>query len=594
VIRCGPRIQPITLIIFVAYTIYLQVWRSEKAKIVHGTQVVNALLDIFSSASNTINICGNSKFLPQLPSLEITKETIAAKSRRIRRQRYLVEVVKDNISSCRNLMKIVAQNDSNFLRHLDEVEANFVVSEKEYLGSITLKEPHQHAIYSNMSDMVEQQHHIFESLWNKAIPIQDRIAEIEEGREHEFYEVINDYKKAQEKYVDLARSVDREALLLCANSKAMVRAYRLGVIDSLMDASTKKGAIIRIVCPLAEENSEIIAKISKRAPDIRILNYDNNNNNAASSHSGLLVVDRAKFMRFELKEPKAEEFSEAIGFVIFSNNKASVESSKSFFELLWNERIQQEKLKEYEKLKEADKMKTEFINVAAHELRTPIQPIVGLTQVLRSGRLDAEQYNEFLDVIYRNAKRLQQLADDILDVTKIESRNLMLKKERTSINSLISYAILDFKEIAGKKDDGKLNLVYAEPKQDIFVEADKYRLRQVIANLLSNAIKFTNEGSIFVTAEERKDSNSNNNNNNGQEIAIISIKDTGTGIDPEILPKLFSKFASKSFQGTGLGLFISKSIIEAHGGRIWAENNADRKGATFSFTLPLQKITVSQ
>jgi signal transduction histidine kinase len=218
-------------------------------------------------------------------------------------------------------------------------------------------------------------------------------------------------------------------------------------------------------------------------------------------------------------------------------------------------------------------------------------PIVGLTQVLRSGRLDAEQYNEFLDVIYRNAKRLQQLADDILDVTKIESHNLMLKKERVSINGLISYALLDFKEIVGKKDDGKLNLVYVEPKRDIFVEADKYRLRQVIANLLSNAIKFTNEGSIFVTAEERKDSNSNNN---GQENAIISIKDTGTGIDPEILPRLFSKFASRSFQGTGLGLFISKSIIEAHGGRIWAENNADRIGATFSFTLPLQKITVSQ
>src|SRR5215216_6816533 len=319
-----------------------------------------------------------------------------------------------------------------------------------------------------------------------------------------------------------------------------------------MIRANKKGAIIRIVCPLAEENSEIVKTISKRAPDIRILNCDN-----ASSHSGLLIVDRAKFMRFELKEPKAEEFSEAIGLVIFSNNKASVESSKSFFELLWNERIQQEKLKEYEKLKEADKMKTEFINVAAHELRTPIQPIVGLTQVLRSGRLDAEQYNEFLDVIYRNAKRLQQLADDILDVTKIESHNLMLKKEHVSINDLILYALQDFKEIVGKKDDGKLNLAYVEPKQDIFVEVDKYRLTQVITNLLSNAIKFTNDGTIFVTVEERKDSN-----NNGQEIAIISIKDTGTGIDPEILPKLFSKFASKSFQGTGLGLFISKSIIE--------------------------------
>jgi two-component system, OmpR family, sensor histidine kinase VicK len=206
----------------------------------------------------------------------------------------------------------------------------------------------------------------------------------------------------------------------------MVRAYRLGVLDSLIEASVKKGAIIRIVCPLAEENSEIINKISKRAPDIRILNYDN----SASSHSGLLIVDRGKFMRFELKEPKAEEFSEAIEFVIFSNSKASVESSKSFFELIWNERIQQEKLKEYEKLKEADKMKTEFINVAAHELRTPIQPIIGLGEALRSkDKLKVEEYEEYLDVIIRNARRLQQLADDILDVTKIEQISQTKKRK---------------------------------------------------------------------------------------------------------------------------------------------------------------------
>jgi signal transduction histidine kinase len=548
---------------------------------VHGTQVVNALLDIFSSASNILNICSNSKFLSQLLSLEITKETIAAKSSWIR-QRYLVEVAKDSIPSCRNLIKIVAhQNDSNF-RHSDEVEANFVVSEKDYLGSITLKEPHQHAIYSNMRDMVEQQHHVFESLWNKAIPIQDRIAEIEEGREHEFYEVINDYKKAQEKYIDLARSVDREALLLCANSKAMVRAYRLGVIDSLMDASTKKGAIIRIVCPLAEENSEIIAKISKRAPDIRILNYDNdnNNNNAASSHSGLLVVDRAKFMRFELKEPKAEEFSEAIGFVIFSNNKASVESSKSFFELLWNERIQQEKLKEYEKLKEADKMKTEFINVAAHELRTPIQPILGLSEVLCSKIKDTEQLS-YLDVINKNAKRLLQLADDILDVTKIESQSLKLKKESFDLQELIMAVVNEHGEII-KKSNRNIKLAYV-PKDErgsksILVEADRGRISQVVSNLLSNAIKFTEEGSVIVATEI--------NDNDNKNAIIVRVKDSGVGIDCDILPKLFAKFVSKSFQGTGLGLFISKSIIEAHGGKIWAENNSDGKGATFSFTLP--------
>jgi two-component system, OmpR family, sensor histidine kinase VicK len=560
---------------------YLQIWRLEKAKIVHGTQVVNVLLDIFSSATNEISICGNPKFPSQLLSLDITKKAIAAKNNRTN-QRYLIEVGKDNIQSCRNLMEIVAQNDSNF-RHSGDVEANFVVSEKEYLGSITLKEPHQQAIYSNMKDMVEQQHRIFDSLWNRAIPIQDRISEVEEGREHEFYEVINDYKKAQEKYIDLVRSVDREALLLFANSKAMMRAYRLGVLDYLIEASSKKGALIRIVCPLAEENSEIVKKMSEKAPDIRILNYDN-----ASSHSGLLIVDRAKLMRFELKEPKAEEFSEAIGFVVFSNSKASIESSKSFFELLWNERIQQEKLKEYEKLKEADKMKTEFINVAAHELRTPIQPIIGLGEVLRSrNTLNPQEYNEYLDVIIRNAKRLQQLADDILDVTKIESQSLKLKNERFDLQELVTAIVNEYSQLIIKSNKNvKLEYRLKQEQKNtssFFVYADRVRISQVLSNLLTNAIKFTNEGNIIVTAEIH-DGNKNS--------IVVRVKDNGAGIDSEILPQLFAKFASKSFQGTGLGLFISKSIIEAHGGKMWAENNSDGKGATFYFSLPLQKVTV--
>src|SRR5919106_875746 len=387
--------------------------------------------------------------------------------------------------------------------------------------------------------------------------------------------------KKHKKNIDLARSVDREALLLCANSKAMVRAYRLGVLDYLIEASTKKGAIIRIVCPLAEENSEIVKTISKRAPDIRILNYDNN----ASSHSGLLVVDRAKFMRFELKEPKAEEFSEAIGFVIFSNNKASVESSKSFFELLWNEQIQQEKLKEYEKLKEADKMKTEFINVAAHELRTPVQPILGLSEVLRSKINDTEQLT-YLDVINRNAKRLLQLANDILDVTKIESQSLKLSKETFDLQELVASIVDEYDEII-KKSNINIKLRYISNSErgnkPILVEADRGRISEVISNLISNALKFTQEGSIITTSKIKDDENA----------IVVSVKDTGAGIDSEILPKLFTKFASKSFAGTGLGLYISKSIVGEHGGKIWAQNNADGNGATFYFSLPLKGMAIS-
>ena len=233
---------------------------------------------------------------------------------------------------------------------------------------------------------------------------------------------------------------------------------------------------------------------------------------------------------------------------------------------------------QYDKLKEADKAQKEFINVAAHELRTPIQPVIGLSDILHSKIKDSKQ-RELLDVVIRNAKRLQRLSEDILDVTRIESQTLILNKEKFNLNDIISNAIQDHKNEI-EKTNGRLKLLYEnddDENDNIFVEADRTRLSQVISNLIRNAIKFTKEGIILITA--RKD------NNNNQ--VIISVKDTGSGIDPEILPRLFSKFATKSFEGTGLGLFISKSIIEDHGGRIWAENNADGKGATFSFSIPI-------
>ena len=553
-------------------SVNMKLWdASEKNKVLHRTEVINVLLDIFSSAVNTIYICGNSKFPLQLLSLEITKKTIlvtANKNNRVK-QKYLLEITKDNIQYCRNLMQIVGHN--NYIRHSDDIEANFVVSEKEYIGSITLKEPHQQAIYSNMNGIVEQYRSIFDTLWNKAIPAEQRIGEIQEGIEPEFYEVINDYQKAQEKYIDLAKSIDKEGLLLFANSKAMIRADKIGVIDSLIEASAKKGAIVRIVCPLVEENSEIVKTLSEKAPDIRFLNYDS----SASFHSGLFVVDRANLMRFELKEPKAEDFSEAIGFVIFSNNKASVDSAKSFFELLWNEGIQQEKQKDYEKLREADKMKTEFINVAAHELRSPIQPILGLSELLLNQEGNIEQYRDLLNVINRNARRLQQLTENILDVSKIEGHTLELHKEKVNINEKIRKVINDVN--CQNYNSDKLKIVFFEPENAVYAEVDRIRLYQIIANLLTNALKFTREGTISISVGVKDNANE----------VIISVKDPGEGIHPVIMPRLFTKFATRSNMGTGLGLFISKSIIEAHGGRIWAENNADGKGATFSFSLPL-------
>ena len=230
-----------------------------------------------------------------------------------------------------------------------------------------------------------------------------------------------------------------------------------------------------------------------------------------------------------------------------------------------------------EQLKNQEKMQKEFIDIAAHELRTPVQPILGLSEVLQSKEKDEEK-RSLIEIILRNAKRLQRLTQDILDISRIESQSLKLNKEKFNLNDLISNVVQDYKNSIEK--DHNITLLY-EPKIDVnfFVEADWYRITQVISNLLNNAIKFTKEGTISVTLEKKKEDN--------QQEVLVSVRDSGTGIHSDISTRLFSKFASDAEKGTGLGLFISKSIVEAHGGRIWGENNIDGKGARFSFNLPL-------
>ncbi len=248
---------------------------------------------------------------------------------------------------------------------------------------------------------------------------------------------------------------------------------------------------------------------------------------------------------------------------------------------------------QYERLKETDKMKNEFINIASHELRTPIQPILSLSTILRP-EIQDERQQGLLDIVVRNAKRLLNLTDAILDVTKIESQSLTLKKERFDLNDVILNVMDDITLSTPFLCNESVKLSY-EPHR-ILLEADKARIIQVISNLLSNSIKFTDEGIITIRSEVKNSE------------AIVSIKDTGQGLDPVILPHLFTKFVTKSplhgvQGGTGLGLFISKSIIEAHGGQIWATNNNNdsnndnynnnsyngKQGATFYFTLPLPK-----
>jgi signal transduction histidine kinase len=231
-----------------------------------------------------------------------------------------------------------------------------------------------------------------------------------------------------------------------------------------------------------------------------------------------------------------------------------------------------------DEIAQRERMKDEFINVAAHEMRTPVQPILGLSELLKSKKhgnnateSDREE-EELLDMIISNAKRLLLLEENILDVSRLENKILKLNKEQCDLVEIISTAIHD---ADNQIDKNMVELRYNTTESKTLLFADRAKLTQVVSNLLNNAIKVTKSGSITVNLE--KDYNQ----------AVISVKDTGPGIDPAVESKLFMKFVTSSSSGTGLGLFISKSIVEAHGGTISAYNNTNGNGATFTFTLPL-------
>jgi signal transduction histidine kinase len=465
---------------------------------------------------------------------------------------------------------------------------DFAVSDKEMIATIEKMESGQ--MIQNLLVSAEQPYidhftSIFDELWKNGIDAKDRIKAIQEGVDTEGIEIIQNPAEIQKFTFNLLKSAAEEILIVYSSAKAFHRQEYVGAIQFLKEAAYERGVNVKILTP-ADDLVVKTAQRWKEQQQEQSLDQQKINIRFIEPHLQtkvhLLIVDKKFSLAIELKDDAAQKSYEAVGLATYSNSKPTVFSYVSIFENLWKQ------TELYEGLKEIDKLKDEFINVAAHELRTPIQPILGLSSILRSQIKDSQQ-QQLLDVIVRNAKRLQRLSEDILDVTRIESHNLILKKERFNLNDIISNAISDtmnqiiVKE--NKESSIKLEFTNSRDKRNgeageernppAIIEADKGRISQVISNLLANAVKFTNEGTIKVVAE-KKDND-----------VDISIKDTGTGIDSEILPRLFTKFATTSNTGTGLGLFISKSIIEAHGGKIWAMNNRNAKGATFYFSLPL-------
>jgi signal transduction histidine kinase len=552
-------------------------------RIIYGVDnVINTEVQFFSNARKTIDTCMNYT----RPELALVLEPIRnafldAKSRSVG-LRYITEITKDNISYCEGLMTIVDD-----LRHLEGIKGNFMLSEIEYISPVVLFEKGKVAsqiVYSNLKEIVEQQQYFFDTLWNKAVPAKDRIYELEHGVEAPFIETIRDPVEIQTIAFNHIQAATEEILVIFSTANAFYRQLIVaGGLRLFKEAVSERNVKIRILTPKDDRIDKIVQELlqgrllgqqqlqQRRRIETRYIEP------VLQTKVTVLVIDKKFCLSVELRDDTKNTSLEAIGLATCSNSIPTVLSTASIFESLWTQ------TELYEQLKTHDKMQREFIDIAAHELRTPIQPILGLSQVLQSKiKTDNNmEYQELLDTIVRNAKRLQELTENILDVTRIESNSLHLNKKQFNLREIILNAIADCKSQLKEQGSIRLELLSNE---NVFVEADKTRIGQVISNLLNNAVKFTQEekseeGIISITLEEYS------NDDYNKEV-IVSIKDAGIGIAPEIISRLFTKFAAKSEKGTGLGLFISKSIVEAHSGRIWAENNTDGKGATFAFSLP--------
>ena len=415
---------------------------------------------------------------------------------------------------------------------------------------------------------------------------------------------VRNSTKGQKLYLKILKSAAKEILLIFPTTNALFRQEKIGIIQLLKESAKEQKVKVRILMPISKLTEDIVQSLTQQH-NIVIRCIEPNPDTEAT----ILVVDRKVSLVIELRDDTKDTFIEAVGLSTRSNSKAGILFHVTTFENLWKQSALYQEIKEshenlkmaHQKLEINNKILNNFIQTSAHELRNPIQPILGISQIIKTKithteerELNVEEICSLLDVIIRNARKLHRLTDDVVDTTRIETNSFHLKKETFNLKELIQVLVDEYKfqnNNTMKNDiDNHRNIksslmppIAGEAQNaDLFlIKADKGRISQVFSNLFSNALKFTKENDLIYVKLEQKNIDSRKN-------FIVSIKDTGSGIDPEIFPRLFTKFATKSEKGVGLGLFICKNIVEAHDGKIWAENNADSGGgSTFAFNLPL-------
>ena len=486
--------------------------------------------------------------------------------------RWIMRIEKDSINLVKKFLKLGVK-----IRHVKNLAPiNFTVSK---LGLIATVEEMtgggmiQNLLTSNEASYIKHFTSMFEQLWKEGVDARYRIKDIEEKVGIAEIEIIRNPIDSIARGWDMVRSARKEINVLFSSSNALKRQIAIGALPLLRNASEKQKVRIRMLLPSYDKLDQLIEETKYNVPNIDIRTISS----SPETRTSILIVDNKQCLILELKDDKQNTSYDAVGLATYSISPTIISSYLAVFESFWRQ------AELFEKMKKVEILEKDFINFAAHELRNPVQPIIGFSELLYS-KIENQEHRRLLEQVILNARRLERLARIMLDVTRIENNSLILTKETVDTGKIVREVIDSYNRKLGEKNAANKNknleqlMIIQDGVKEIEATLDKVRITQVICNILDNAVSLSHEGKIKVVLKKEK--------RNGQNFLLIRVKDTGPGIDPEILSKLFTKFASKSDMGTGLGLFISKGIVEAHGGKIWAENNPNR-GATFSFTLPI-------
>ena len=485
--------------------------------------------------------------------------------------RWIMGIEKDSVKLVKKFLKLGVK-----IRHVKNLAPiNFAVSKSGLVATVEEMKRGgmiQNLLTSNERSYIKHFTSMFEQLWKEGVDARYRIKDIEEKVGIAEIEIIRNPVDSIARGWNMVRSARKEIDVLFSSSNALKRQITMGALALLKNASEKQKVKIRMLLPSSDLSEELSEQTKSNIPKINIRTISA----SLETKISILVVDSRQCLILELKDDKQNSSYEAVGLSTYSISPTIISSYLAVFESFWRQ------AELFERMKEVELLEKDFVNIAAHELRNPIQPIIGFSELLYS-KIDNQEHRRLLDEVILNAKRLERLARLMLDVTRIENNSLVLTREAVDASRILKDIVesynhkLEEKNAEINNENTKLTIIQKGIK-NINASIDRVRITQVFCNILDNAVSFSHEGKIHVISKVEIQ--------NGQHFLIISVKDTGPGIDPEILPKLFTKFASKSDMGTGLGLFISKGIVEAHGGKIWAENNPDR-GATFSFSLPI-------